>query len=657
MLPSPPPHQSTIMLNTDSLAQLQQLKADIRQEQRRFTGLVTSSQGNFGFVRSEEGQQHFLPPPQMQKVFPGDRIEFQLKTDDQDREYATVEKLLDSAMKVFCGKCVQQGKAWFVDMDLPRLNRKMFLPPQQRKGVKPGDWLQCQVSRHPIKDGKGQASVRKNLGQDSVADFPSRYANINFQLSQASSAITEISATIAEKLAERPKQAELPLVSIDPPGAGDIDDALCAEQTGDGWEVTVAIADPASVIDLGSKTGIAAMQRGATAYLPHRQSPMLPQELSHDQLSLLGSQWRLAVLCLLSVASSGEVTAARFANTAIRSRAQLSYTELEQYLQDKQFPDTMDDDVRQSLLQLDQATRQMQQWRREHLLLVDDRPEFHMRLGSDGRVEGFSPVTKGAANRLVEECMVATNLAAARELRDAGGLFNVHAGFRPEKLKDAASVLKQSGFTELGQAEDLNSLETYRRAIGWMGASGDRAHQKNILSRFLQRTALSDQPGPHLGMGVEGYLGFTSPLRRYTDLFNHTQLQRKLGGQPPIALSPDTLQQLEASLQALRSAGYWAEQWLKCEYLQRQPAVPMSGRVVQANPFGLVVRLDDNGIEGILEKRALPGKPKFSPTKLRFRSDDIDLGLDDRLTVEVSSIQRDKRQILFKLSALAGGES
>ena len=140
---------------------MQQLKADIRQEQRRYKGLVTSTQGSFGFVRADEGQQHFLPPQQMQKVFPGDRIEFQLKTDDQGREFAAVEKLLESSLKVFCGKCLQHGKAWFVDMDLPRLNRKLFLPPQQRKGVKPGDWLQCQVSRHPVKDGRGQAAGGK----------------------------------------------------------------------------------------------------------------------------------------------------------------------------------------------------------------------------------------------------------------------------------------------------------------------------------------------------------------------------------------------------------------------------------------------------------------------------------------------------------------
>ncbi len=645
------------MLNTESLAQLQQLKADIKQEQRRFTGLVTSSQGTFGFVRADAGQQHFLPPQEMQKVFPGDRIEFQLKTDDREREYAAVEKLLESPLKVFCGKCIQHGKAWFVDMDLPRLSRKLFLPPSQRNGIKPGDWLQCQVSRHPVKDGKGQASVRKNLGQDSVADFPSRYASINFQLSQASNAITEISAKIAEQLTQRPEQRALPLVSIDPPGAGDIDDALSAEKTDAGWEVTIAIADPASVIDVGSKTGIAALQRAATAYLPHRHSPMLPCELSHDQLSLLASQSRLAVLCQLSVASSGEVTAARFANAAINSRAQLSYAELEHYLQEQQFPETLDTDIQQSLLNLDQATRQMQQWRREHYLLVDDRPEFHMNLASDGRIEGFTPVTKGAANRLVEECMVATNLAAARELRDAGGLYKVHAGFRPEKLKDAASILQESGFTELEQAEDLNSLQTYRSAISWLGASKEHQHHKNILSRFLQRTALSSQPGPHLGMGVEAYLGFTSPLRRYSDLFNHAQLQRKLAGQPPLALESATLQQLEASLGALRSASYWAEQWLKCDYLQRQPAIPMTGRVVQANPFGLVVRLDDSGIEGILEKRALPGKPRFSPTKLRFSSEDQHFGLDDRLTVEISSIQRDKRQILFKLPEKAGDES
>jgi ribonuclease R len=639
------------MLNTDSLAQLQQLKADIRQEQRRYKGLVTSTQGSFGFVRADEGQQHFLPPQQMQKVFPGDRIEFQLKTDDQGREFAAVEKLLESSLKVFCGKCLQHGKAWFVDMDLPRLNRKLFLPPQQRKGVKPGDWLQCQVSRHPVKDGRGQAAVRKNLGQDSVADFPSRYASINFQLSQASHSVAEVSKNIVQQLSQRPEQTDLPLVSIDPPGAGDIDDALCAEKRDDGWELTVAIADPASVIDLGSKTGIAAMHRGATAYLPHRQSPMLPPELSHDELSLLGSQPRLAVICQLSVATSGEVTDARFSRAAIRSRAQLSYAELEQHLLQQRFPASMDEATQQSLLHLDQATRRMQQWRRQHLLMVDDRPEYHMQLGEDGRIAGFSCAEKGAANRLVEECMVATNLAAARELLDAGGLFNVHAGFRTEKLKDACSILKESGFTDLEQAEELNTLETYRRAMGWLGASDEHAHQKKILSRFLQRAALSAEPGPHLGMGVEAYASFTSPLRRYADFFNHVQLQRKLDGEQPIALKPEAVQQLEASLQALRSAAYWAEQWLKCEYLERQPAKPMTGRVVQANPFGLVVRLDENGIEGILEKRAMPGKPRFNPAQLRFKNEEIDLGLDDGLSVEISSIQRDKRQILFKLPA------
>lgn len=643
------------MLNTDSLAQLQQLKADIRHEERRFTGMVSSTQGSFGFVRADKGQQHFLPPPEMQKVFPGDRIEFQLKTDDQGREYAAVEKLLETSLKVFCGKCVQHGKAWFVDMDLPRLNRKLFLPPQQRKGIKPGDWLQCQLARHPVKDGKGQAAVKKNLGQDSVADFPSRYATINFKLPQTSSAITEVTEKISEQLVKRPEESLLPLVSIDPPGAGDIDDALCAEALDDGWQITVAIADPASVIELSSKTGIAARQRAATSYLPHQQSPMLPPELSHQQLSLLESQTRLAVVCRLKIGSNGEVITADFDSTAIRNRAQLSYADLEHYLQHKRFPETIDADTRKSLLCLDEATRRMREWRGEHLLLVDDRPEFQMNLGSDGRIEDFSPVAKGVAHRIVEECMVATNLAAAQHLRDAGGLFSVHAGFRPEKLNEAASLLRESGFTGLEQAEDLNSLANYRRAIGWLAANKEYAHQKNILSRFLRRTTLSSEPGPHLGMGVDGYLGFTSPLRRYTDLFNHAQMQRKLCGQAPLVLEPATLQHLDSSLAALRAASYWAEQWLKCEYLQRQPAKAMTGRVIQANPFGLVVRLDENGIEGILEKRALPGKPKFASAKLRFSSEEYQLGLDDTLAVEVGSIQRDKRQILFKLPEKLSG--
>lgn len=635
------------MLNNDTLAQLKQLKTDIRQHEKRFQGAVSGSQHNFGFVRADEGQQFFLPPLEMQKTFPGDRIEFQVKKDDKGREFAAVEKLLNSDFTQFCGKCVQHGKAWFVDIDAARMQRKLFLPPQQRKGLNVGDWLHCRVSRHPLKDGKGQAAVLKNLGQDSVPDFPSRYASINFKLLSPPQLPENTTAKLAQLIEHAADASDLPMVSIDPAASRDIDDALCAKALAQGWEICVAIADPGSLVDPLEGLGENARHLAATAYLPHRQIPMLPIELAEDSLSLLSGQERLALLCKLTVAADGEVINAQFEHANIRNRAQLSYDTANQCLEQQQYPDSLDQETRQSLASLQLACDSMRQWRAAHQLLADSRPEYAMQLNEEGRIECFNAVHKGPAQQLVEECMVATNQAAARLLAGFGGIFSTQAGLRHDRLSDAAKILQSADYPSLAKADDLDQLEHFRPALAWLADHTEHAAEKAVLSRYLQRASLSLQPSPHMAMGVETYMGITSPLRRYADLFNHAQLKRQIAGQDPLAMQQETLDQLQQQLSQLREASYWAEQWLKCEYLERNGLRSNLGTVIQANSFGLVIQLHDCGISGVLEKRSLPGKWKFDSCQLRFKGGEESLGLGDELEVGIQSIHRDKRRILF----------
>lgn len=633
------------MLDNDALAQLKQAKADIRQQDKRFQGVVSGSQNTFGFVRSDDGQQFFLPPPEMQKTFPEDRIEFQVRTDDKGREFAAVEKLISSELKSFCGKCVQRGKAWFVEMDVPRLNRKLFLPPPQRKGVQPGDWLQCRISRHPVREGKGQAAVTKNLGPDSAADFPSRYSAVNFQLHSAAEA--PVLPDLPPLLEQRKDYRDTPFASIDPPSSRDIDDALYAQPQGQGWKLLVAIADPASIIPLNDKCATSALACGATAYLPHMQLPMFPPALSESLLSLKAGEERLALVCEMQISPSGEVTGFQLEAAAIRNRAELNYGELNTSIAQKQFPTRVDEATRASLEALYDATSKMREWRSVHQLLSVDRPEYSINLDEQGRASGFSRVEKGAAQQLVEECMLAVNQAAAKKLAPFGGIFSAHGGFRSEKLGNAATVLKEAGFSDFSKAGELNQLPVYRRAIQFLQQSGEHAHTRNLLSRFLQRAYLSAEPQPHLGLGIDCYLGFTSPLRRYADFYNHHQMRKLLAEQEAMGLDEKCVLNLEQQLGRIKSASYWAEQWLRCEYLQRQSATELQGAVIQANPYGVVVRLEETGIEGIIEKRVLPDKAKFDPAQLRFSEGETSLGLGDEVTVSLKSVQRDQRKILL----------
>ena len=640
------------MLDVTALQQLKQLKTELRREERRFEGLVTGSHSSYGFVRADDGKQYFLPPQQMQRALPGDRVEFKVQTDDKGRDYAELEKLLTTSLKAFCGKCVKHGNAWFVVADVPRMQRKLFVPPKQRQNLQVGDWLECTVSRHPIQDGRAQASIRKRIGSESDADFPSRYAAVNFRLArEAGSADDAVKRFEAALTAERVDLTTLPLVSIDSPQTRDIDDALCARSDGDGWHVTVAIPDPSSVIPADSPLERSAQRRAATAYLPHEQLPMLPARLSEDLLSLLAGQERLAIACHLTVSSAGEVTAARFEEARVNSRAQLNYAQLSGWLDAGERPAATSAEVWDSLLALQAATARMREWRGRHQLLMRDEPEFDMALGEDGRISGFAEVAKGPARTIVEESMIATNQAVARRLAEAGaGLFGSHAGFRSEKLGDARDLL--ASMDHQASTEELQTLEGYRTSIMALEHKADGARVRRVLSRFLQRGTLSPAPAPHLGMGAPCYATFTSPIRRYVDLYNQRQLKALLAGGEPAAADPTLAAQLDEQHSQLRAASQWAQRWLQAEYLTRHRDQQWPAHVVQVNAGGLVVRLDANGIEGVIEKGELGQKVKLDARELCFKAGEQRVGgLDDALLVTVANIDMDQRRVTFKRAA------
>ena len=645
------------MLDSSSLQQLKQLKTSIRQEARRYEGLVVGSRGNYGFVRTNKGRQYFLPPAQMQRTLPGDRIDFTVKTDDQGRDFAEIEQLLSSNFKIFCGKCVQQRNAWFVVTDLPQMQRKIFLPPKQREGISPGDWVQCQLSRHPIRDGKAQALVKQRIGNEQQVDFPSHYACVNFNIPKPFAPIANASALLQQALQQaRVDHTALPLVSIDAPDTGDIDDALCARATDNGWEIHVAIADPASVITPGSPLDLEAQRRGATTYLPHLRSTMLPKELSNDTLSLRADELRPAIVCRLTITNDGEIDGCHFAVATVRSRAQLDYQELNPQFTSGELSEQFDQPIRDSLLALDAATQQLHQRRSQRPPLGHEKVDFYGPLNAKGRISEYVPIDKGPAQRVVEECMVAVNKMVSTRLAAAGGgIFATHGGFRTERLADIQTILNEAGVE--ANARELNDPDAFHQTMAILRAQSDGAHQLNVLSRFLQRGMLSTSPAPHIGLGLTSYATFTSPLRRYVDLHNHRQIKALLAEEPTTPCPEPVLGALETQLAQVRAASQWTERWLQCDYANRHretfKKAPLGGQVVQVNNFGLVVRLDQNGIQGLVEKRSLAKGMSFNGKRLQYQSEQEAIRLGDSVSVTLSGLKRDQREIVFALATEA----
>ena len=220
------------MLDNNALSQLKGLKSEMEALKEYAEATVKGTQSRFGFAVLDDGREIFLPPDEMLKVFPGDRIRVCIQPDKKDKLYAEVQKLLDSPTEHFNGRCVTKGKAVFVEADLPNLNRWLFIPPHARNGIKAGDFARCGILRHPIRDGKPQAKILKLLGDIEQPGIEALYAETKYgldnkpqgKIEQELKTILE-AATHQQTSGQRRDLTDLPFVSIDAMRTMDIDDA------------------------------------------------------------------------------------------------------------------------------------------------------------------------------------------------------------------------------------------------------------------------------------------------------------------------------------------------------------------------------------------------------------------------------------------------
>ncbi|MCG8519320.1 MAG: VacB/RNase II family 3'-5' exoribonuclease [Pseudomonadales bacterium] len=654
------------MLNADALTQLRQLKTDIKQNKVVFPGTVKATNGRFGFVALDEGRDLFLPPEEMQKVLPGDRINVTETQDDKGKTQGAVDELLSGGLTTFVGRYLVKGKGHFVVPETPGINRWIFIPPKERKGAQPDDYIYCRIHKHPIKDGKGQAKVLRIIGQAGDPGLERAFTLASFDLDDAWPQAVEQQAEALDEQAveaqtgEREDLTAQPYVTIDSPSTQDMDDALMAEANATGWTVSVAIADPTALIAAGSPAELEARSRATAIYFPGEPRPMFPDAISTRLCSLMPDSRRLALVCDLQVNNDGSVSDYRFRQAVIRSHGKLSYELVAQVLEGRESDDTraLADGVATSLDQLHQAATALRRWREEHALLSSDRPEFRLRLDEHKRIRQIEPALQTEAHRLVEECMVAANRCAADFLSQQGsGLFITHPGLREDRLDNVRTLL--GNFAPALADLDPAKAEDFRTLMQRSEGLDAEVPVKAIVARQLARVELSFQPAPHQGMGLSAYTTFTSPLRKYSDFHVHRLIKAALWQQPAPALNTDQLDALQRSQITARQAANSLENWLKREFAPGLGDAEFTGTIVRTIPAGFFVRLDSNGLEGFVSCKGLEGKYSFDPVTLRLvhNKNGRTFQLEEPVTVALAEVDLTRKQILFRLVETAATDT
>ena len=309
----------------------------------------------------------------------------------------------------------------------------------------------------------------------------------------------------------------LPIVAIDPSDARDHDDAIWAEPDGQGgFRALVAIADVSFYVRPGGSLDRAARERGNSVYFPDRVVPMLPEVLSADVCSLRAGQDRAAMACHLTIAANGKVTDWRFTRALVRIDEVIAYEEAQRRIDEG--------DAAQHLVNLWDAWRALERARTDRDPLDLDLPERRVKLDEAGRITEIALRERLDAHRVVEDFMIAANVAAAKALESkvAPIVYRIHEPPNREKLvalKDYLATFDRK-FT-LGQ---VITPGLFNRMLKDVADEAEKALTMEAVLRSQTQAYYGPRNAGHFGLALGSYAHFTSPIRRYADLLVHRAL-------------------------------------------------------------------------------------------------------------------------------------
>ena len=497
-----------------------------------------------------------------------------------------------------------EGKEWLVAADAAG-------------EAKDGELVEAEQSGPKGRLGLPRARVVERLGDPSAPKAVSLIAIHQHGIPDAFPDAVMAQADAAKPATSKGRVdlTDLPLITIDPADARDHDDACCALLDEDpknpgGFLLWVAIADVAHYVTAGSALDAEARKRGNSTYFPDRVVPMLPDRLSGDLCSLHEGVTRPCIAVEMKLSSTGEKLSHRFVRGLMRSPASLSYEEAQAAV-DGDPSERAAPLVDTVLSPLFGAYAALKQAREARQPLELDLPERKIILSDSGKVASVNFSERLDAHRLIEECMVLANVAAAETLiaKQQPLLFRVHEEPSPEKLDCLRETAKSVGLVlakgQVLQTRHLNQL--LKAATG-----KDEAELINLSTlRSMTQAYYSSQNMSHFGLALQNYAHFTSPIRRYADLLLHRALVSAHGWATD-GLSPQDIEMLDETAKHISETerrSMLAERDTTDRYLasfmSERVGNEFSGRISGVARFGIFVKLDETAADGLVPIRSL----------------------------------------------------
>ncbi|MEM8691403.1 MAG: ribonuclease R [Pseudomonadota bacterium] len=496
-------------------------------------------------------------------------------------------------------------------------DKEWIVPPDATHGAKDGELVEGELAGPKGRMGLPRARITDRLGDPSAPKAVSLIAIHQHGIPDAfpDDVIARADAQKPVGLRGREDLRDLSLITIDPSDARDHDDACYAHADDDpknegGHIIWVAIADVAAYVTPGSALDREARKRGNSTYFPDRVVPMLPDRLSGDLCSLHEGVPRACIAVRMQVDADGNKIDHRFVRGLMRSPAALNYEEVQAAMDGR--PNDRTGPLLDAVLRpLYAAFEALTSARKRRQPLDLDLPERRIILDDEGNVQSVAFKDRLDAHRLIEEFMVLANVAAAESLiaKKTPLLFRVHEEPDPDKLDALRETAQASGFT-LPKGQVLMTAHLNR--LLKQAADTEDAELINMATlRSMTQAYYAAENFGHFGLALRSYAHFTSPIRRYSDLIVHRALITAHGWGKD-GLDPDDIGHLDRTAihisdterRSMTAERDTTDRYL-ASYLSERVGSEFEGRISGIAKFGIFVRLDGSGADGLVPMRAI----------------------------------------------------
>jgi len=628
-------------------------------------GRVVGHPDGFGFlVPDSGGQDLFLSARQMRSVLHGDRVVCAIAgIDHRGRREGAIVEVLEHVNKHLVGRFHLERDVAFVSSSNRRIHLDIIIPEKDRGTARDGQIVAVEIIEQPTAHQAPLGRVTEVLGDHLVPGVEIDMAIRSFDLPHLwPSAVEREIAHFNDEPDEAAKSGRLdlrslPLVTIDGEDAKDFDDAVYCEPHRGDWRLLVAIADVSHYVHPATALDREGAVRGNSVYFPGRVIPMLPEVLSNGLCSLKPEKDRLCMVCELHISRAGNIRSFQFHEGVMRSHARLTYSE-----------------VAEMLVNTKREARSEKAWLQPHLhnlyrlylalnrqrarrgTIEFDTVETRIIFDEREKIKEIEPLVRNDAHRIIEELMIAANIAAAQYLQEKAlaTLFRVHDAPPADKLADLRMFLGEFGLRLKGGDEP--QPRHFRELLGHVNERPEASLIQTVVLRSMSQALYSRENRGHFGLALPHYAHFTSPIRRYPDLIVHRAIRFALQGGDPgkYFYSEKDLVELgehcSMTEQRADDATRDAVEALKCEYMLDKIDQAFDATVSGVTAFGLFVRLDEIFVEGLVHITELPSDYyHFDAVKHRLMGERAGrrYRLNDAIAVRLVRVDLDEKRVDF----------